>query len=343
TDLRGITWRRGLGYDENQLDAQYTGNDQRAAIILKELRDKVLRPGEMRALGFCVTVQHAQYMARVFNEAGIPAAALSGASSEHERTATLADLRSRRINVVFAVDLFNEGLDIPQIDTILLLRPTASATIFLQQLGRGLRRTQDKAVLTVLDFVGIQNRGFSFTGQYRALTGLPRGDLQRAIEAGFPFLPSGCQIVLDRRAQEIVLESIRSHVMQPWRQVVRQAEDLGDVSLPRFLEATGMELPEVIRAGSRSWTQLRREAGLEQTPPGPRETELLRRVRAFTHVDDPARAAAYKRMLLGHAPQSEIERTYAEMLFFSLWPDGGSHGSIADGLRALLEERAVRR
>ena len=129
------------------------------ASCLRQLRDKVSDVGAMRALGFCVSVAHAEYMARIFNEAGIPARAVSGSTPRAERDQALTDLRARDVNILFAADLFNEGLDIPDTDTILLLRPTESATIFLQQLGRGLRRTRDKAVLTVLDFVGLPPQG----------------------------------------------------------------------------------------------------------------------------------------------------------------------------------------
>ena len=115
----------------------------------------------MRGLGFCVSVAHAEYMAREFVEAGIPARAVSGETPPLERSQALDDLRARRVNMLFAVDLFNEGLDIPDVDTVLFLRPTESATIFLQQLGRGLRRTRDKAVLTVLDFIGYHRKEFS--------------------------------------------------------------------------------------------------------------------------------------------------------------------------------------
>ena len=105
------------------------------------------------------------------------------------------------MNVLFAVDLFNEGLDVPDVDTLLLLRPTQSATVFLQQLGRGLRRTPDKPVLTVLDFIGQQRREFRFDLKYRALTGTTRAALERQIERGFAYLPSGCELVLDAVAR----------------------------------------------------------------------------------------------------------------------------------------------
>ena len=160
TDLRGVGWTRGR-YDEAELSNVYTGNNARAAIVLSQLRDKLLTPGAMRALGFCVSVAHAEFMARVFTEAGIPARAVSGGNAPvPTRPGPWTTSRHRRVNALFAADLFNEGLDLPEVDTVLFLRPTESATIFLQQLGRGLRRTRDKAVLTVLDFVGHQNKQF---------------------------------------------------------------------------------------------------------------------------------------------------------------------------------------
>ncbi|MDP3968006.1 MAG: DUF3427 domain-containing protein [Nocardioides sp.] len=346
TDLTGINWRRGRGYDEGELAAVYTGNDARAAIVLRELREKVLDPGSMRALGFCVSIGHAAYMARVFREAGIPAAHVSAETSPGERDRAIADLRARRLNVLFAVDLFNEGLDIPDVDTVLLLRPTESATVFLQQLGRGLRRTPSKPVLTVLDFVGLHRQEFRFAPRYQALTGLTRARLVRAIDEGFPFLPSGCQIVLDRQAQALVLDNVKSQVARRWPQLVTEARAYGDLSLSEFLDEAGLELSELLRRGTRSWTQLRRDAGLPTPAPGPRDTSLLKRIRALAHVDDPERAATYAELLApdqrSYEDLSPAEQRLAQMLFFSLWPDGGGHQSYADGLRALREEPAVR-
>ena len=197
----------------------------------------------MRALGFCVTVAHAEYMAEVFTTAGIAARAVSGQTPRHERDQALADLRSTRVNVLFAADLFNEGLDLPDVDTVLFLRPTESATVFLQQLGRGLRRTRDKAVLTVLDFVGHHRKEFRFDRKLRALTGDTRAGVERPVERGFPFLPSGCQIVMDRQSQTIVLDNIRSQIANRWAAdrrgapVVRRSR-----ALATFLESLGLEL-----------------------------------------------------------------------------------------------------
>lgn len=346
TDLSGLEWRRGR-YDETALANVYTGNDARAAIVLTQLRNKVIDLGAMRALGFCVSIAHAEYMARVFTEAGITARAVSGDTSSVERERALADLRARRVNVLFAADLFNEGLDLPDVDTVLFLRPTESATIFLQQLGRGLRRAPGKAVLTALDFVGHHRKEFRFDVRYRALTGATRRGLERDIERGFPFLPSGCQIVLDKQAQATVLANIRAQITGRWSQVVAELRSYGDQDLPTFLHESGLELSDIVKAqGNKSWTRLRRDAGLSTRVGSVLEDRLLKRVRAFAHVDDSDRAHAYRRILADDEPAysalSPAERQFATMLFFSLFPDGGGYSSYDEGLRSLRTEPAAR-
>ncbi len=345
TDLRSVAWRHGR-YDEAALSNVYTGNDTRAAIVLSQLRDKVADLGRMRALGFCVSVAHAEYMAAVFSRAGIPSQAVSGATPTAERERALEDLRGRRVNVLFAADLFNEGLDLPDVDTVLFLRPTESATIFLQQLGRGLRRSRDKAVLTALDFVGHHRKEFRFDVRYRALTGATQRGLERQIERGFPFLPSGCQIVLDKQAQEAVLENIRAQITNRWPQMVAELRSYGGPDLAPFLRESGIELSDILRRGQRSWTAMRRAAGLPTRQGSRFEDKLLKRVRAFTHVDDRARAVTYRRLLADNAMPysrfSPLEQSFARMLFFSLWPDGGGFDSYEAGFAALREESAVR-
>src|SRR4051812_19703850 len=301
TDLRQISWKRGR-YDDGELSNVYTGNDRRAAIVLQQLRDKILDPGSMRALGFCVSIAHADFMAKRFNEAGIPSHAVSGNTSAADRERALQDLRERRVNALFAADLFNEGLDLPDVDTVLFLRPTESATVFLQQLGRGLRRTRTKAVLTVLDFVGYHRKEFRFDQKLRALTGTTRRGLEREIQNGFPFLPSGCQIVMDRQSQAIVLENLRSQIANRWSQMVAELRSYGDQDLSEFLAESGVELSDILRRGQHSWTQLRRDAGLKTRAGSAMEAQLLKRVRAFAHVDDHDRSSAYRWLLSEQAP-----------------------------------------
>jgi superfamily II DNA or RNA helicase/HKD family nuclease len=346
TDLRSITWSRGR-YDEAELSNVFTGNDARARIVLNQLRDKVSDVGAMRALGFCVSVAHAEYMADVFTAAGIAARAVSGQTPRQGRDRALADLRSRKVNILFAADLFNEGLDVPEVDTVLFLRPTESATVFLQQLGRGLRRTRDKAVLTVLDFVGHHRKEFNFGRRLRALTGDTRADVERAAAEGFPFLPAGCQIVMDQTSQALVLDNMRSQIANRWPQIVAELRLYGDQSLSIFLESSGLELSDILRRGSHSWTRLRRDADLPNPPGAELEDKLLKRVRAFSHVDDAERAGRYQELLGDEAPDyqqlSPAEQRIARMLFYSLWYDGGGHASVAEGFEALRKEVAVRR
>lgn len=343
TDLRGIRWSRGR-YDQDALSNVFTGNDARARLVLQQIRDKIVDPLRMRALGFCVSRAHAEYMTGVFTRAGVPAACVTADTRPDERAGALRGLTERTVNVVFTVDVFNEGVDLPDVDTVLFLRPTESATIFLQQLGRGLRRARDKPVLTVLDFVGHHRREFRFDVRCRALVGGNRRELQRQIETGFPFLPSGCQIVLDEVAQRLVLENIRGQLTNRWASLVAELRGAGDVGLAAFLADTGVDLADVIR-DDRSWSRLRREAGMPVLDGGPAETGLLRRVRSVAHVDDPDRARAYLRLVADDGPSYEdlgpVERGFARMLLYSLWPTG-DFGSYHDGLRTLRREAAVR-
>lgn len=345
TDLSQVRWVRGR-YDEADLSNVYTGNDARARIILRELASKVPDAGAMRALGFCVDVAHAEYMAEVFNRAGIPAGVVTGDTRRDVRQEALSALRDRRLNVLFSVDVFNEGLDVPEVDTVLFLRPTDSATVFLQQLGRGLRRTRDKAVLTVLDFVGHQHKQFSWDRKLRAMTGLTRAGLRREVERGFPFLPAGCQIVMDRTAQSLIIDNLRSQIANRWPQMVAELRSYGDQDLATFLAESGLELADILRKGDRSWTRLRREAGLPVLSGTDAEPRLLKRARAFAHIDDPLRAAAFSRLLSEDAPSYEslspMERRVAEMLFFSVWPDAGGFDSYDAGFAALRAEAAAR-
>ncbi len=343
TDLTGIQWSRG-GYNLDALSNIYTGNDARARIVLNNLHDKVTDVSRMRALGFCVSVDHAQYMARVFREAGVPARAVTGQTSRSDRDDALRELKFGEVKVLFTVDLFNEGLDLPSVDTVLFLRPTESATVFLQQLGRGLRLAPNKPVLTALDFVGHQRKEFRFDVRYRALTGATRRGLTRQVEQGFPFLPSGSQIILDRQTQQLVLANIRGQLNSRWQTLVSELRSCGDVDLAHFLKESGIELADVVRS-DRSWTRLRRDAGLPTQGGDSLEPGLLKRIRSFGHVDDRDRAAVYRSVLADGAPTyaelSPVEQTFARMLLFSLWP-GGGFGSYEAGLASLRAEPAVR-
>ena len=210
TDLREVKWSRtSRAYDTNSLSEFYVHRgDSRVRLILNELQKRVFDLSELKALGFCVSIDHASYMAERFNHFGIRAAAVTSQTSSEERDETISQLRNGELQVLFTVDLFNEGVDIPELNTLLLLRPTESPIIFLQQLGRGLRKIPGK-VCTVLDFIGEQHANFDFERRYAALTGKRGKKLEKEIAGDFPSLPGGTHIQLDRVSQERVLRNVK--------------------------------------------------------------------------------------------------------------------------------------
>ena len=203
--------------------------------------------------GFCVSVEHAHFMAQHFSRHGIPAVAVSGNTPRVEREGALRDLAAGRVRVVFSVDLFNEGVDVPAVDTVIMLRPTESPTLFLQQLGRGLRKTRDKSTCTVLDFVGTHRKEFRFDRRFRALLGGTRRDVERAVQLQFPFLPAGCHMQLDAVASEIVLRSLRDAIPTRWPAKVDELRSLRterpNIGLGEFLHESGLDLEDVYDGG----------------------------------------------------------------------------------------------
>ncbi|MEO7368466.1 MAG: DUF3427 domain-containing protein, partial [Gemmatimonadaceae bacterium] len=307
TDLSSLSWVRGK-YEARELENLYTGDDARLNLILQALREKVPDIRKMRALGFCVGVQHAEYMARRFNEAGIPAAVVTGSTPEDDRDAALRRLRAREINALFAVDIFNEGVDVPEIDTVLFLRPTESATIFLQQLGRGLRRSSAKECLTVLDFIGNSHRNFRFDLRYRALTGTSRREVEEQVTQGFPLLPAGCSIQLDRESSRVVLETLKQVIGSRFNSLVSELRQLGEAtSLGRFIDQTKLDLEDIYRRRDWSWTRLRLEAFpkqlsiVDQVADAPLKNDdelmLLNGLSRLLHLDDQERIAVYRNLV----------------------------------------------
>ncbi|WP_161225784.1 DEAD/DEAH box helicase [Streptomyces sp. SID8352] len=343
-DLTRLSWRKGA-YLDQELGNLFTGTDARARIVVKQIQDKISHPGAMRALGFCVSKAHAHYMADFFRRANFQAVALDSDSPPDVRASALADLRDGKLQVIFSVDLFNEGLDIPDVDTLLLLRPTSSATIFLQQLGRGLRRTETKPVLTVLDFIGQHRAEFRFEEQFRALTNLSRNRLVEHMERDFPQLPSGCQIILEGKAKDLVLDNIRTQLGATVNTLVKEVKAYSTPRLSDYLRESRRDISELYRS-NHSWTAILRRASLLTGSTPEAESALLKRIHSFLHVDDPERAQAYDRILDDQAPPydalSPRDQAYARMLFFTLWDDAGGFTSYEDGLASLRPLRAVR-
>lgn len=297
-DLREVRWQRGR-YLETDLGAVYTGNDARAALVLEELERKSGHARGVRALGFCVGVSHAEFMARRFSEWGVPALAVHGESPDEVRRVARQKLRSGEVSVLFTCDLYNEGVDLPEVDTLLLLRPTQSVLLFQQQLGRGLRLAEGKSSVLVLDFVGQHRNEFRFETVLRALTGLPRGSLREEVERGFPLLPAGCSLQLDRVVREQVLSRLRQALDRRRETLVREAKELaaegGEVTLRRFLVETGRDLDDVYGSSLGSWSALRHAAGFAGVAEVPAGDRLPGRLAGLLHVDEPERLAIWER------------------------------------------------
>ena len=319
-DLRRVRWSRS-GYDEAELANLYTGNDARAALILRQLSRRVSDLRSIRALGFCVSVAHAEFMAARCTAAGIPALAVHGTSANRDDAPR--QLRDRQVNILFTCDLYNEGVDLPFVDTLLFLRPTQSATLFLQQLGRGLRHfparaTSDQArkrSCLVLDFIGQHRDEFRFDTVLGALTGIPRAQLRKAVEDGFPYLPSGCSVRLDEVAREQILAGLRATLAGARRLAaeVRELSHERPPSLAEFLAASGRDLDDVYDAGG--WSAVRRAAGVltvGDAEDGREVDDLSRRLGWLQHVDEPARLRVYREA--GRGAATEVDRRRLVML-----------------------------
>jgi len=350
TDLSQLTWRRG-GYAAEELSNVLTNDDLRVAKLLEALQRIVLDPGRMRALGFCVSKEHARYMALKFTEAGLESVALTGDNPPDVRAQSLRELKAGRLRCVFSVEVLGEGVDVPDVDTVLLLRPTASATVFTQQLGRGLRRARDKSSLTVIDLIGQQHREFRFEDRLRAILDARRGPIVEQVEAQFPFLPAGCTVDLDRQSREIILDNLKAAVRRSrWTTLVAdlRSEATG-VTLREFLVRHDLRLEDVYRGGH-SWTELQREARHAAAPPVDVEFErrTLRALGRLTHLDDPERVDIYRRTLNADAPPdgeggNERERRLLTMLAWDLGSGDGSSSSLGEYFQRLWREEAPRR
>lgn len=345
TDLKAIQFTRGKGYEPRELENVYTGDDARARIIAQAVKDKVTSIAAMRGIGFCVGVAHARFMADRFNGFGIASIALTGDDHPEQRRVAIEALRNRKVNVLFTVDLFNEGVDIPEIDTVLFLRPTESATVFLQQLGRGLRLDNDKPCLTVLDFIGAQNARFRFDLRYRALTGASRMGLVREIEHGFPTLPAGCHVSLDRVSADLVLENVRASLKIDWKGLVSELRNLGDVDLGTFLNQTGVELDDIYRSRHEGWAGLRRQAGFDHRDPGPDDKKLAGAIGRMLHIDDMERLQ-FIGALLDSPTDRELPGLNTRrgrllaMLHFALWGPNEQLDRMPDLLGRLSQNQA---
>lgn len=262
-DLTNVKWEKGK-YVASELTSLYTKNDIRVGEIINNLDKYTNDINDVRAIGFCVTIEHATFMAEKFNLAGLRAECLT-AKNSGERERIREQFKKKEFNYLFVVDIFNEGVDIPEIDTVLFLRPTESLTVFLQQLGRGLRLSEGKDCLTVLDFVGNSRPEYDFESKFRALIGKTTTSVQKEIEDDFPHLPLGCSIVLEKKTKETILENIKKATSLNVNQLITkiinfQHQTNLPLSLNNFIELYHIPIQTIYK--KHSWSRLCQRAGV---------------------------------------------------------------------------------
>ena len=350
-------WRGGK-YDIGALETVYTGAHalalQRVDVVLSSLLRYEPDLERVRGIGFCVSIRHADFMAEKFNERGILSAVLVGETATEDRTALMDDFRAGKIRFLFTRDVLNEGLDVPDVNTVLFLRPTESLTVFLQQLGRGLRHALEKDCLTVLDFVGQAHRRYRIDRKLKALLSKRRFNIQREVEMDFPHLPPGCSIQLDRVAREYVLANIRENLRNLAEQVPDRLESFEHeagqpLTFGNFVRFHDYE-PEVLLS-RKTWTQWKATARLAEIPRDPDIKQLQKSLISAAQTSGP-REIAQLRKVIAHLKNGDEAAALSDaggsalMTHYRIWGDPGKKlgmANIEESFRRIVPNKSVLR
>ena len=334
-DLNTVTWRAGR-YVISELSKIYSENDLRTGLILRKIEEYLPNYSDVRALCFCVDVEHAKNMAAKFQLAGLKSAYLVSDNGA-DRVKWSRQLKEKKINYLFVVDMFNEGVDIPEVDTILFLRPTESLTVFLQQFGRGLRKAEGKEFVTILDFVGHCNKEFNYADRFRRLIGRTSMGVAEEVEKDFPHLPLGCHITLEKKAKEYIIENIRASIASfrknrviTWLQSY-SSETTRPLTLSNFL--SWRQIPIEIFYKNFTWNSLLFHAGktYEQSR---FETELRRAVyKKWLSTDSYTyfsfiETLSKKRFSVNVSEMNYVEKQMSLMLYYDLFQEAGKYTSL---------------
>jgi superfamily II DNA or RNA helicase len=253
-DYSNIPWR-SRRFDEVELTTAVSTRT-RAQNALEQLR----RVGGRRTLGFCCSQQHADFMAEYFRGAGLRVASVHSGSESDPRSRSLEALGQGDLDIVFAVDMFNEGLDIPSIDTVLMLRPTESSILWLQQFGRGLRKSSDKKILKVIDYIG-NHRTFlvKLRSMLQPLLGVGESDAEirrglQILQGGQAQLPAGCSVTYELETIDLI-ESVlrpanRTEAMSGFYDDFKKEHDQRPTALEAYHAGYN---PRALRATHGSW------------------------------------------------------------------------------------------
>lgn len=349
-DLSTVGWERGR-YVLSQLTNIYTANNRRIGEIIGALEKYTKDKTDVRALGFCVSMEHAKFMAENFILAGFKADYLTSANNQ-KRDSVRNQLRKKEINYLFVVDIFNEGIDIPEIDTVLFLRPTESLTVFLQQLGRGLRLADDKDCLTVLDFVGNARPEYNFENKFRALIGKTATTVRKEIEDNFPHLPLGCSIVLEKKAKEIILDNIKTATSLSRSQIVNKIRSFKHqttlpLNLKNFLEFHHIPIQFIYKNKMDGWKRLCQKAGVIDNFEKKNEKEIFS---AICNKWLSTSSTSYFRFILDLAKKkfqvnltefNQEKQTMFLMIHYDVWQKEGGFKSLQESIQAIGQNQVL--
>jgi superfamily II DNA or RNA helicase len=343
-DLSNIQWARGR-YIPSELNRVYTGNDQRVGHILNNLEKYLTDIHEVRALGFCVTQEHAKFMAEKFVLAGLKADFLIS-NGPTDRDTIKEKLLRKEINYLFVVDIFNEGVDVPEIDTVLFLRPTESLTVFLQQLGRGLRLSDGKDCLSVLDFVGNARSEYDFEGKFRAMIGKTSNSIQNELERNFPHVPLGCTIILEKKAKETILKNIKEATRPNRNQILNKIRNFRfqtdlPLTIKNFCEFYHLPIQILYQNNRGPWKRLCVEAGVIDSFDSVNEKELTSCIKNKWLS---TKSSSYFKFILKLAKQnfeidlnslSESDKLMCLMLHYDFWQREGGFDTLEASIRKI--------
>lgn len=341
-DLSNVTWQNGR-YLPSELSKIYTQNDRRTSDILSNLNKYLKDIHDVRALCFCVTQEHAAYMSEKFVLAGLKADYLVSSRSD-QREQLRRRFYNKEINYLFVVDIFNEGVDIPEIDTVLFLRPTESLTVFLQQLGRGLRLAEGKECLTVLDFVGNARAEFDYEGKLRALIGKTNTSTQKEIEDDFPHLPLGCSIILEKKAKEFILDNVRKATSLNRNQLINRIRNFKhQTHLPLTLKnfTSFYHIPLQMIYKRNNWMRLCALAEQIDEYEPINEEEILRAIsKKWLSCHSQSYfyfilTLAKRQFRIEYEELSEEEKAMCLMLHYDVWQSPGNFKTIEDSIHAI--------
>lgn len=324
TDLSQIKFSRG-SYDISELNNVYVFNRKkakmRAAQIIESTRRYVTDMEDVKGLGFCVSVEHAKFMADYFSKNNIKSICLTGNTEKSIRDDAKRKLVSGEIKFIFVVDLYNEGVDIPEVNTVLFLRPTESLTVFLQQLGRGLRLSENKDCLTVLDFIGQANKKYRFAEKFNALLEDKESKISSQVEDGFTSLPKGCYIKLEKKAKEYILENIKSFIETENRivyQIRTFEEDSGlKPSLKNFIKYNNIDICDIYKKGS--FYKMSAKAGVRESFSEDNEDEIIKAFKKFMYIDSRRFIEYILDILKNNKTEKESELTKLEKKMLNMF------------------------